>query len=68
MLRILLGNPKKELLWSLWVHTIIMQTRPQDHNEDGLLGPNSIIEIFMDPVGNLFFVDTPVPPASLPKT
>ena len=29
-----------------------MELGPQNHNEDGLLGPNSIIVVYMDPLGN----------------
>ena len=28
-----------------------MELGPQNHNEDGLLGPNSIIVVYMDPLG-----------------
>ena len=30
-----------------------MELGPQNHNGDGLLGPNSIIVVFMDPLGIL---------------
>ena len=28
-----------------------MELGPQNHNGDGLLGPNSIIVVYMDPLG-----------------
>ena len=33
------------------VYTTIMELCPQNHNGDGLLGPNSIIVVYMDPLG-----------------
>ena len=30
----------------------IMELGPQNHNGDGLLGPNSIIVVYMDPLGS----------------
>ena len=35
-----------------------MELGPQNHNRDGLLGPNSIMVVYMDP---LAFVRVPVP-------
>ena len=32
-------------------YTTIMELGPQNHNGDGLLGPNSIIVVYMDPLG-----------------
>ena len=34
------------------MYTTIMELGPQSHNGDGLLGPNSIIVVYMDPLGN----------------
>ena len=33
------------------IYTTIMEIGPQNHNGDGLLGPNSIIVVYMDPLG-----------------
>ena len=33
------------------IHTTIMELRPQNHNKDGLLGPNSMIVVYVDPLG-----------------
>ena len=33
------------------IYTTIMELGPQNHNGDGLLGPNSIIVVYMDPLG-----------------
>ena len=33
------------------VYTTIVELGPQDHNGDGLLEPNSIIVVYMDPPG-----------------
>ena len=33
------------------IHTTIMELGPQNHNGDCLLGPNSIIVVYMDPLG-----------------
>ena len=33
------------------MYTTIMELGPQNHNGDGLLGPNSIIVVYMDPLG-----------------
>ena len=44
-----------------------MELGPKNHNGDGLLGPNSIIVVYMDPLG--MFVkhwQGEAPPASLP--
>ena len=30
-----------------------MELGPQNHNEDGLVGPNSIIVVYMDPLGKV---------------
>ena len=32
-----------------------MELGPQNHNGDGLLGLNSIIVVYMDPLGSLLF-------------
>ena len=34
-----------------------MELGPQNHNGDGLLGPNSIVVVKMDPLGKLFCSD-----------
>ena len=34
------------------IHTTIMGLGPQSHNRDGLLGPNSIMVGYMDPLGS----------------
>ena len=33
------------------IHTTIMELGPPNHNGDGLLGPNSMIVVYMDPLG-----------------
>ena len=33
------------------IYTTIMELGPQSHNGDGLLGPNSIRVVYMDPLG-----------------
>ena len=38
------GNPRGS------IYTTIMESGPQNHNGDGLLGPNSIIVVYMDPL------------------
>ena len=35
------------------IYTTIMELGPQNHNGDGLLGPNSIIVVYMDPLGHV---------------
>ena len=35
------------------MHTTIMELGPQNHNEDGLLGPNSIMVVYMDAMGKM---------------
>ena len=35
------------------MYTTIMELSPQNHNGDCLLGPNSIIVVYMDPQGYL---------------
>ena len=37
------------------MYTTIMQLAPQNHNKDGLLGPNSIVEVYVDPLGHRYF-------------
>ena len=37
------------------IYTTIMALGPQNHNGDGLLGPNSIIVVYMGPSGFLVF-------------
>ena len=34
----------------LYTHTMT-ELRPQNHNRDGLLGPNSTMVVYMDPLG-----------------
>ena len=31
----------------------VMELGPQNHNGDGLLGPNSIAVVYMDPLGKI---------------
>ena len=41
--------------WSLprgSVYTTIMELGPKNHNGDGLLGPNSIMVVYMDPLSH----------------
>ena len=33
------------------IDTTIMESGPKSHNGDGLLGPNSIMVVYMDPLG-----------------
>ena len=33
------------------IYTTIMELGPQNHNGDGLLGPSSIIVVYVDPLG-----------------
>ena len=33
------------------IHTTIMELGSQNHNKDGLLGPNSIMVVYMEPLG-----------------
>ena len=33
------------------IYITIMELGPQNHNGDGLSGPNSIIVVYMDPLG-----------------
>ena len=33
------------------IYTTIMELGLKNHNEDGLLGPNSIMVVYMDPLG-----------------
>ena len=33
------------------IYTTIMELRPKNHNGDSLLGPNSIMVAYVDPVG-----------------
>ena len=33
------------------IYTTIMELGPPNHNMDGLLGPNSTMVVYMDPVG-----------------
>ena len=33
------------------IYTTILELGPQNHNGDGLLGANSIIVVYMDPLG-----------------
>ena len=47
------------LVWSFPegpYHTTLMELGPQNHNGDGLLGANSIIVVYMDPLGLYVFV------------
>ena len=34
-----------------FIYTTIMELGPQNHNREGLSGPNSIIVVYMDPLG-----------------
>ena len=34
------------------IYTTIMELGPKNHNGDGLLGPNSIVAVYMDPLGS----------------
>ena len=34
------------------IYTTIMDLGPQNHNGDGLLGPKSIIVVYIDPLGS----------------
>ena len=34
------------------IYTTIMELGPKNHNGDGLLGPNSIMVVYVDPLGN----------------
>ena len=36
------------------IYTPIMELGSQNHSGDGLLGPNSIIVVYMDPLGKQF--------------
>ena len=33
------------------IYTTIMELDPKSHNGDGLLGPNSIVVVYVDPLG-----------------
>ena len=53
-------NNMVSLLWQLKIYnplprgsiyTTIMELGPQNHNGDGLLVPNSMMAVFMDPLG-----------------
>ena len=33
------------------MYTTIIELRPKNHNGDGLLGPNSIMVVYVDPLG-----------------
>ena len=33
------------------IYTTIMELDPQSHDRNGLLGPNSILVVYMDPLG-----------------
>ena len=33
------------------IYTTIMELGPRNHSTDGLLGPNSILIVYMDPLG-----------------
>ena len=35
------------------IYTTIMELGPQNHNGDGLSGPNSLIVVYMDPLGSV---------------
>ena len=35
------------------IYTTIMELGPQNHNGDGLLGPDSIIVVYMDPLEDM---------------
>ena len=38
------------------MYIIIMELGPQSHHKDGFLGPNSIIVVYMDPLGKWGFI------------
>ena len=35
------------------IYTTIVEFGPENHNKDGLLGPNSIMVVYTDPLGDL---------------
>ena len=37
----------------MYIYSPIMDLGPQSHNRDGLLIPNSIMVVYMEPLGNL---------------
>ena len=45
-------------------YTTIMGLGPQNHNGDGLLGPSSIIVVYMDPLGKSSSLRLPSGPNS----
>ena len=42
------------------IHYYIMELGPKNHNGDGLLGPNSIMVVYMDPLGYKEYTIIPV--------
>ena len=40
------------------MNTPIMELGSQNHSRDGLLGPNSIVVVYMDPLGIKFLLAT----------
>ena len=40
------------------IYTTIMEFGPKNHNGDGLLGPNSIMVVSMDPLGYIAVSDS----------
>ena len=40
------------------MYTAIVELGPQNHNMDGLFGPNSIIVMYMDPLGSCCYSRT----------
>ena len=42
------------------IYTTIMELGPQNHNGDGLLGPNSILVVYMNPLGYHCYCHVPV--------
>ena len=47
------------------IYTTILGLGPQNHNGDGLLGPNSIVVVYMDPLGTDDLYRNPPAPAVL---
>ena len=41
------------------IYTTIMEFDPQNHSKDGLLGPNSIMLVYMDPLGVFYGIPCP---------
>ena len=52
-MRVTYQNMSKRVRMVLYTHTMT-ELRPQNHNRDGLLGPNSTMVVYMDPLGKRF--------------